>query len=202
MATVGVEHGAVSAIGMSGDPLPPFPSAPDLLAPVFGFRDWRVVDRELVSPRTGVPWTSRVQRAECRPQTTEDFVRPRHPAPASDCTCGLHAYYEPSEEISKVDHRGVSGIVTVWGRVEAGARGMRAELARVEALAVYVHWTRRQVQAVLQVADKLEVDIVDLRDLREAAQEYATPLPPALLPHTLPHMWGRTASQRLLISAG
>jgi hypothetical protein len=163
---------------------------------VFGFRDWRVVEGALSSPRTGLVWDSPVQRAECRPQSAEDFVRPLHPAPASDCTCGLHAYYEPSEETSKVDHRGVTGIVTVWGRVEAGARGMRAELARVEALALYVHWTRRQTFAVRDVADELGADLVDLRDLREAARAYATPLPPTLLPG------GGPTSQRLLISSG
>lgn len=202
VGSVDVEHRPLSEIGMTGDPLPPFPVAPDLLAPVFGFRDWRVVDGELTSPRTGVVWTSPVQRAECRPQTAEDFIRPSHPAPASDCTCGLHAYYEPSEEVSKVDHRGVSGIVTVWGRVEAGATGMRVELARVEALAVYDRWTRRHADAVRRIADALEADVVDLHDLRDAARTYATPLPPVLHPHTLPRPPGGTASQRLLISAG
>jgi hypothetical protein len=184
---------------MTGEDLPVFPVAPDLLAPVFGFRDWVVVDDELCSPRTGLVWETAVQRAECRPQTMEDFVRPRHPAPGSDCQCGLHASYEPDEKISMVDHRGVSGIVTVWGRVEAGARGMRAELARVEALAVYAHWTRRQTLAVRRVADSLGADVVDLPDLRVAARAYATPLPPTLLPDA-PR--GGVPSQRLLISSG
>jgi hypothetical protein len=162
------------------DPAPeglPAVPAPDLLGPVFGFRDWRVTDEGLCSPRTGVVWTNRVHEAVCRPRTPEDFVRPPHPAPGRDCTCGVHAAYYASDEMSKVDHRGVSGIVTVWGRVEAHAHGMRAEFARAEALGVYARWTRRQKRAVADVAEALEVDLVDLADLADAAHAYATPLP-------------------------
>jgi hypothetical protein len=158
------------------------PEAPDLIAPVLGFRDWRVIDGRLCSPRTGVVWSERVMHADCRPRSVEDFVRPPHAAPAHDCTCGIHAYYEPSEEASIVDWRGVSGIVAVWGRLEAHAAGMRAEWARVEALAVYARWTRRQKEAVRAVADGLGVDVIDLRDVALVAPSYADPLPDQFVP--------------------
>ena len=167
----------------TNDPVPdglPPSAEPDLLGPVFGFRDWRVTDEGLCSPRTGVVWTSRALRAVCLPRTAEDFVRPPHEAPGRDCTCGIHASYYPSDKASTVDHRGVSGIVAVWGRVEAHAHGMRAEFARAEAFGVYARWTRRQKLAVQRVAEELEVDLVDLTELADAAHRYATPLPAGL----------------------
>ena len=160
--------------------------APDVIAPVVGFRDWRIIDERLCSPRTGLVWIDRVMRAECRPRTAEDFVRDTHRAPGHGCSCGLHAYYEASEEASKVDWRGVSGIVTVWGRIEAHVAGMRAEYARVEALGVYRRWTRRQKDAVTTVAADLGIDLFELGELPQAAQRYGAPLPPALVPGGVP----------------
>jgi hypothetical protein len=158
------------------------PPPPDLLGPVFGFRDWRVTEEGLCSPMTGAVWTSRVLRAVCRPRTADDLLRPPHRAPGRDCTCGVHAAYYPSARASTVDYRGVSGIVTLWGRVEAHEQGMRAEFARVEAFGVYERWTRRQKLAVARVAEDLEVDLVDLSELADAAHAYATPLPGAGAP--------------------
>ena len=59
--------------------------------------------------------------------------------------------------------------MTVWGRIEIGADEMRAELARVEALALYSRWSRRQRDAVQEVAANLGVELVDLRELGAAA---------------------------------
>jgi hypothetical protein len=162
--------------------LPSLPAAPDLLAPVSGFRDWKVTPEGLCSPRTGVMWQERVLRAECRPLTADDFVRPPHRAPGHECGCGIHAYYAPSDETSKVSYTGVSGIVTVWGDVEAHADGLRAEFARVEALGVYTRWSERQKSAVARVAECLEAELVDLYDLADAAPSYAPPMPQQLIP--------------------
>jgi hypothetical protein len=160
----------------------PLPPAPDLLAPVYTFRDWHALPEGLTSPRTGVTWTSRMLAAECRPRTPEDLVRPDHRAPGHDCSCGIHGYFRPSEETSKVDFRGVTGVITAWGQVEVHEDGIRAEFARVEALGVYARWTRRQKAAVAAIAADLDVDLVDLRDLEAAAASYATPVPAALVP--------------------
>jgi hypothetical protein len=162
--------------------LPPLPAAPDLLAPVSGFRDWRVTPEGLCSPRTGVPWVGRVLRAECRPRSADDLVRPPHRAPGHECQCGIHAYFEPSDETSKVNYTGVSGIVSVWGDVEIHARGLRAEYARIEALGVYSRWTKRQKSAVRSIAASLDLDLIDLYDLADAAASYAAPVSPALVP--------------------
>jgi hypothetical protein len=183
-------------------PNPPLLPVPDLLAPVFGFRDWRLGESGLESPRTGTVWRARVLSAACLPRTPEDFVRPAHSPPGRDCACGVHARYWPSDAASKVDFRGVSGIVTVWGHVEAHASGMRSEYARVEALGMYRHWTRRKKADVAAVAERLGVDVVDLDDLGRAAHEYATPLPSTLMPVPVPGAGPADARLRVIVAAG
>jgi hypothetical protein len=156
--------------------------APDLFAPVVAFRDFRLTDDGLASLRTGVVWRDRVLRAECLPQMVEDFARPPHPCPDRDCGCGIHARHEHSDRAATVDFRGVPAVVTVWGRIMASQAGMRAEYARIEALGTYERWTRRQREGVRAVARELDVDVVDLRRLPEAAARYGSPLPESLLP--------------------
>jgi len=157
-------------------------AVPDVLAPVRAFRDWRVTQAGLCSRGTGTVWTEATMHAECLPRTADDFVRPPHAAPGRDCHCGLHAYHEFSDDAAKIDFRGVTGIVTVWGRIEVHGVGMRAEFARVEALGVYVHWSRRQKAAVAEVARDLGVDLADLRELPQAASRYGSVLPLTLIP--------------------
>jgi hypothetical protein len=156
--------------------------APDLISPVFAFRDWRVDAEGLRSPRTGTRWTTRVLEAVCHPRTADDFVRPPHRAPGRTCNCGIHSYYRPSLDTSKVDFTGVTGIVTVSGTVEVHETGVRAQRACVEALGVYGPWSRRQKYAVARVAGALGVDLVDVEDLSHLAHRYGTPMPPALIP--------------------
>lgn len=156
--------------------------APDFISPMHAFRDWRITADGFCSPRTGAIWTRRVMRAQCRPQTAEDYVRPAHEAPGFGCTCGIHAYYELSDAASKVDWRGVSGIVTVWGHIEAHAMGLRAECVRIEALGVYHRWTRRQKEAVAGVAYDLGVEVLDLYELRGAGVRFGIALPTSVVP--------------------
>jgi hypothetical protein len=160
----------------------PLPAAPDLLGPVHAFRDWRALPQGLTSPRTGVTWTARELTAECRPRTPEDLVRPAHRAPGRECSCGIHGYFRPGYETSKVDFSGVTGVITAWGEVEVHHDGIRAEYARVEALGIYSRWTRRQKAAVFALADALDVDLLDLYDLEVAAGGYAAAVPPGLVP--------------------
>jgi hypothetical protein len=161
--------------------------APDLIEPVVGFRNWRILRTrpapgELSSPYFPVVWSEPVIRAECRRwRTPEALLDTPHVAPQSECGCGIRAYHTPTGEFSKVDYRAVSGIVTVWGRIEIGADEMRAELARVEALAVYSQWSRRQRDAVRDVAANLGVELVDLRELGAAAADFGAPPPASLL---------------------
>jgi hypothetical protein len=169
--------------------MPPLPHprpvnshAPDVIAPVHAFRDWRISSDGLASPRTGVVWTSRIMSAQCRPRTPEALVVPAHEPPGAECECGIHAYFRPSHETSRIDYTGVTGVVTVWGHLAVHENGLRAEFARIEALGVYRRWTRRQKTLVLETAESLEVDLVDLADLAESAHRYATPLPTELIP--------------------
>jgi hypothetical protein len=160
---------------------------PDLIEPIVGFRNWRIfrtgpAARELSSPYLPVLWTEPVVRAECRRwRSPEDLLREPHAAPHPDCGCGIRAYQAPTSHFSKVDYRGVSGIVTLWGRIEIDRGEMRAELARIEALGVYRRWGRGQKDAVREVASNLGLDIVDLHELDVAAAGYGAPPPPSLL---------------------
>lgn len=148
---------------------------PDLIEPVVGFRNWRVVDGSLTSPYSGTVWHEPLLCARCLAG-----AEPGHDAPDPSCDCGVSAYHEPQRRFSTVDFRGVSGIVTLWGRIEVHDDRMRAEFARVEALALYSRWSARQRNAVTTVARQLGVELVDLREQAEAAAGYGAALPPEL----------------------
>ena len=68
----------------------------------------------------------------------------------------------------------VEGIVTVWGRIEAHRGGLRAEHARVCALA--------RGPGIGTIAAELGVDVVECDDLERAAARYGVTLPPSLVP--------------------
>jgi hypothetical protein len=138
-----------------------------------GFRIWRLVDGELLSPYRNARWDQPVVRAVC-PRSAIDTP---HRAPHADCRCGIHVSDTPNVAFSHVDFRGVTGIVTVWGAIMREPDGARVEFARVAALGVYAHWTTRQKHAVREAAQRLEADVVDLRALDGAAGGYGPPLP-------------------------
>ncbi len=157
--------------------------APDLIAPVHAFRDWRIGEYGLLeSLRAGQLWTTPVQQAQCHPQTLEDFARERHAAPATDCTCGIHCYFRPDPDFCRTDFRGVTGIVTAWGRLEVHANGLRAQYVQVQALGTYQRWTRRQKDLAAQVADELGVELIDVFELEAAAPAFGAAMPRVLTP--------------------
>jgi hypothetical protein len=161
--------------------------APDLIEPIVAFRSWRVVDGRLRSVYLPVFWTEREMTASCLCSESPDADAPRtaapgHAVPDRGCTCGIYAYYTPDLNFPTVDHRGVAGIVSLWGAIEVHDEGMRAEHARLEALALYSRWTTRQIDAVRGVARELGVDIVDLDDIEDAARRYGQPIAPELVP--------------------
>jgi hypothetical protein len=143
--------------------------APDLIEPIVGFRNWRLEGEALVSPYTPVVWREAVMCARC-------LRGGGHRAPHQSCGCGLSAYRVPQRRFATVDFRGVSGIVSLWGRVQVHSDHIRAEYARIEALALYAGWSERQRAAVTSIARALDVDLVDLQQQREAAPSYGTPL--------------------------
>jgi hypothetical protein len=160
---------------------------PDLIEPVVAFRSWRVVDGALRSVYLPFFWTERDVEATCMGAEAPDSNAPRsappgHNAPDRGCTCGVYAYYEPDMNFSTVDHRGVIGIVSLWGTIELHDDGMRAQHARVEALALYARWTTRQIEAVREVARDLGVDLVDLDEVKDAARRYGRHISRELVP--------------------
>jgi len=151
--------------------------APDLIEPIVAFRSWRVVDGRLRSVYLPTFWTEREMTASCLCSESPDpdaarSARDGHGVPDRGCTCGIYAYYLPDMNFPTVDHQGVTGIVTVWGAIEVHDEGMRAEHARVEALA-----------GAPRVAQRLGVEVVERAELADAAAGYGAPLPPTLLPH-------------------
>jgi hypothetical protein len=164
------------------------PAAPDLTEPLTAFRRWRVVDGRLRSPYLPVFWDEPVLAARCRHD---------HSAPDPSCGCGIHAYNEPDLDFPAVDYRGVSGIVTIRGKVAVGADGMRAEAARVEALGVYSRSSGRHKRDVAAIAGQLGVDLVDLDDLAQAAWAYGRPLDPQSLASAAHAEWIAEAASTL-----
>lgn len=79
----------------------------------------------LVHAVTG-PWDGTLERAGC--------AQHGHPAPASDCRCGLYAWYLPGSATVSIGP--VSAVVAARGRCILGDRGFRAESARIEAVAL------------------------------------------------------------------
>ena len=134
-------------------------AAPDLVAPVVAFRAWRIVDGRLLSPYIPCRWEGAVMHAECYPANRALLFgrgwldappRPAAPRlPVRDLRLppsrGAQTYYGEFEW--------VEGVVSVWGRIEAHRDGLRAEHARVCALA------RRP--GVAAIAADLEVDLVE-----------------------------------------
>jgi hypothetical protein len=164
-------------------------AAPDLVVPVVAFRAWRIVDGRLLSPYIPCRWDGAVMHAECYPanrtlQFGRGWLDAPHDPPHRDCQCGIYAYFGPGMQAYYGEFDWVEGIVTVWGRLEAHRGGLRAEHARVCALA-----RRPEIEAI---AGELGVDVVERTDLETAASRYGVPLPPSLVPEE-PTMGARLA---------
>jgi hypothetical protein len=137
--------------------------APDLIEPVTAFHSWRVIDGELCSAHqplfSGDPGLERFGFGG-----------------------GVYAHLEPDCNFPRVDHRGVTGIVTLWGQIEVQVDGMRAEHARIVALALYSRSSARLKGALYSLADQLGIDLIDLDEIEAAAAGYGNQLPASLLP--------------------
>jgi hypothetical protein len=80
------------------------------------------------------PWTDGVNTAGCT-MSGPEFVRSQpHATPEPDCTCGFYAYASDAAARENVRARHVLALVSCWGHVIAGTRGIRAEHARIEAI--------------------------------------------------------------------
>jgi hypothetical protein len=161
--------------------------APEVGLPVIGYREWVLIGDEILSPLARTPWREAVMRAECLPscRAARGLWRgaTRHPGPAPDpaCVCGIYALFEPPRRRGRERLALVHGAVALSGRIEVHRRGMRAELARIVALGL-PSARRAPYDALVRVADRLEVDAVPPRELETVALAHGRPLAPALIP--------------------
>jgi hypothetical protein len=162
------------------------------------YRAWTLDGYRLRSANpAGGHWTAGVNRAECRRSTYDrvvpmptlwpapelDEARATHRAPDPRCRCGLYAWHEPEQLTGFVAQRAelVYGAVLAWGRVEVHADGMRAQHARVEALALGVGERRRDEAKLRSIASALGVELVEWNELDVAADRCGRPLPDEMI---------------------
>jgi hypothetical protein len=73
-----------------------------------------------------VAWSAGTNTARCR------FAP--HATPETGCTCGYYAYASDAAASEYPNARHVLAVVSCWGHVIAGTRGIRAEFARIDAI--------------------------------------------------------------------
>jgi len=161
--------------------------APDLVQPVVGFRAWRIIGGRLLSPYIPCRWEGRVLHAVCfdanrRLEGGRGWLAEPHGSPDPRCRCGIYAYHRPGVQSYYGEWDWTEGVVTCWGRLEAHRDGLRAEHARIEALAHPPENEPGRRRAVEAVADHLDVPLVPHAQLTEVAAGLGGPLPPALRP--------------------
>jgi len=129
------------------------PQAPDFAAAVAGYRWWRVRDGQLISPH--VPhhaWAPGVNCAHC-------VYGDAHDAPSKDyecCECGLYAWVE--DECKPDYAQAMVGVVCLWGRMEVAVGAVRAEHAKIMALAGETPFAE-------EIAEEYGVPLVERADL-------------------------------------
>ena len=162
--------------------------APDLVGPIVGFRQWVVVGDEIYSPLARTAWDDGPMQAECLPRCRRAgglwrrATQHRGPAPDPECVCGIYALFAP-ETLHRRDRLSrVAGAVVVWGRLEVHETGMRAEFARIVALALPGGRHRGGDRIVSGLAQRLGVQAVPARRIEAAALVHGDSLPSVLVP--------------------
>jgi hypothetical protein len=150
--------------------------APDLIVPVVGFRQWRMVDGGLESMYDGEAWPDGSITARC------DRGHGPGELPAKDCSCGVYAYYDPCPRTASAATSDlIGGAVVIWGRIEAHIYGMRGRNARIVALELPLSRGRKR-RAVIEAAERLGVPAVPHRSLKATALQHGAVLQPSLRP--------------------
>lgn len=160
-------------------------AAPDLAAPVVGFRAWRVANGRLVSPFVPCRWEGRLMRAECYDANRgllrgEGWLERPHDSPHPDCRCGIYAYHTPGPRSYFGESWWCAGLVSVWGHLEVHADGLRAQFARVEALSEPEAADARLRAAVAAIAGGLGVPVLEASALPALGDELGGTVPGAL----------------------
>jgi len=161
--------------------------APDLAAPVVGFRAWRLGRERLLSPYIPLRWDGRTMHAECYDANRsllrgEGWLAEPHASPDPRCQCGIYAYHRPGLRAYYGEWAWAEGVITAWGRIEVHADGFRAEHARIEALARPERDGPAVRETIERIATDLGVPLLVRSELAEAAEAHGGALPPALRP--------------------
>lgn len=114
---------------------------PDHIHPIYGVREWRIMDGALFSLVQDHPWSVGVNHSQCETG---------HSRPDPECECGLYAYSDSGitaaywklhrwlarhERGNCPDGIWVMGIIEAWGTLEQYETGFRAQYARIVSLA-------------------------------------------------------------------
>ena len=194
------------------------------------FRAWTLDGYRLRSANpAGGHWTPGVNRAQCRRSSYDrlipmpamwattgvdgdpDVSDARHRAPEPKCRCGLYAWHEPDQLAGFVGQRGelVYGAIVAWGRIEVHSDGLRAEYAEPVVLAYRDSQSYAHVRRVQAIGAELDLPVVELSELAQAAEGFGEPVPAELRPERIPPFevdprWGvpLAASGLLLAAAG
>jgi hypothetical protein len=149
-------------------------AAPDFASAVAGYRAWQLGAGGVLFPLAlpaAPPWEPAVNRARCFAGRRHEA----HAAPATHCTCGLHALHDPNDGRLKLGHPAV-GAIAAWGEIEVYAAGLRAEYASVIALAHEPSRSTGPPARLREAARRYGVRLVPLADLEAEASEF-TPFP-------------------------
>ena len=162
-------------------------AAPDLAAPVVGFRAWRLGRDRLLSPYIPCRWEGRTMHAACYDANRsllrgEGWLAEPHESPHPRCQCGIYAYHRPGLRAYYGEWAWAEGVVSAWGRIEVHHDGFRAEHARIEALARPDRDEPAVRQTIEGIARDLGVPLIGRDELADAALAYGGTLPATLLP--------------------
>jgi hypothetical protein len=162
-------------------------TAPDLVAPVVGFRSWRIANGRLQSPYIPCRWEGRVMHARCYDANRvltrgEGWLDEPHVSPHPDCQCGIYAYHSPGLRSYYGEQWWCEGVIAAWGRIEVHAEGMRAEYARVEALGFPDLGNPHVRPAVEAIGAQLGVPVLPAGELPAVLDSLGGLVPPGLRP--------------------
>jgi hypothetical protein len=155
----------------------PTPAAPDLIDPIVGYRQWRLVGDSLASLFNNTRWQRVQLTAHCDGGDHHPECVPHHL-----CSCGIYAYYDPCPRTASAVTRDlVAGAVVLWGHVELHGTGLRAEYAQIVALELPLSGGAKR-RHVVSVAQRLGVRAVPHRKLKSVAREHGVPVEASLRP--------------------
>lgn len=102
---------------------------------IAGVRSFRLGRDGVLLPLFGSqPWTDGANTAQCRAGWTGEAALTDHDVVDPNCSCGFYAFADDTVASDYPHSRHVLAVVSCWGRVVAGTRGLRCECARVTAL--------------------------------------------------------------------